>query len=92
MDHPNLVKLYEVIDDEEDEKLHMIMQYCPFGQIMKFDEETAIFTPCKALLLDKQSNAKPPASIVPPLNMKSINKESERSSRHDEYANYLSEK
>ena len=41
--------LYEVIDDEEDEKFHIIMDYCCHGEIMTFDEASFTFTPCKAL-------------------------------------------
>lgn len=36
LNHPNLVKLFEIIDDEEDEKLHMVMEYCEHGEIMTF--------------------------------------------------------
>lgn len=34
IDHPNLVKLYEVIDDPEDEKIYMVMEYMQKGAIM----------------------------------------------------------
>jgi hypothetical protein len=40
------VKLIEVIDDEEDEKLHIIMEYCQNGEITKFNEENMSFRPC----------------------------------------------
>mmetsp|Transcript_7392 Transcript_7392/g.12478 ORF Transcript_7392/g.12478 Transcript_7392/m.12478 type:complete len:136 (+) Transcript_7392:3-410(+) len=49
--HDNMVRLYEVIDDEEDEKLHMVMEYCPGGEIMRFDEANVNFSPPKALLM-----------------------------------------
>lgn len=29
--HPHIVRLHEVIDDPKDEKLHLIMDYCPNG-------------------------------------------------------------
>lgn len=31
LDHPNIAKLYEIIDDETDEKLYMIMDLCDLG-------------------------------------------------------------
>jgi len=34
IDHPHLVKLYEVIDDPEDEKIYMVMEYMQKGSIM----------------------------------------------------------
>jgi len=50
LNHPNIVKLFEVIDDEEDEKLHMVMEYCPYGEILKFYEDTMTFEPAAPLL------------------------------------------
>jgi [calcium/calmodulin-dependent protein kinase] kinase len=49
LNHPNIVKLYEVIDDEEDEKIHLIMNYCKHGEILSFDEDKMKFTPTSAL-------------------------------------------
>ena len=48
--HQHIVKLYEVIDDAEDEKIHLIMDYCPNQQILSFDEETLSFRPPRVLL------------------------------------------
>ena len=48
--HPNVVNLYEIIDDEEDEKLHMILDYCPNGEIMKFHEPDMSFRPPQILI------------------------------------------
>ena len=31
LNHPNIVRLWEIIDDDEDEKLHMIMDFCEEG-------------------------------------------------------------
>lgn len=34
IEHPHLVKLHEVIDDPDDEKIYMVMEYMPKGSIM----------------------------------------------------------
>jgi [calcium/calmodulin-dependent protein kinase] kinase len=36
MNHPSIVKLYEVIDDPEYDKLFMIMEYIPGGSLHSF--------------------------------------------------------
>mmetsp|Transcript_34127 Transcript_34127/g.39565 ORF Transcript_34127/g.39565 Transcript_34127/m.39565 type:complete len:470 (+) Transcript_34127:97-1506(+) len=41
--HPNVLRLHEVIDSEEDNSLFMIIEYMPLGEIMTFNEETKIF-------------------------------------------------
>jgi [calcium/calmodulin-dependent protein kinase] kinase len=38
--HPNLVSLYEVIDNEEMEKLYMVIEYIPLGEIMTYVPRT----------------------------------------------------
>ena len=38
--HKNLIKLYQIIDDVENDKLYLIMQLADMGQLMKWDEET----------------------------------------------------
>jgi len=48
--HPHIVRLHEVIDDPKDEKLHLIMDYCPNGQIMTFNEENFTFNPPDSLI------------------------------------------
>lgn len=34
IDHPHLVKLFEVIDDPDDKKIYMVMEYMQKGSIM----------------------------------------------------------
>lgn len=40
LQHPNLVSLYEVIDSEEMEKLYMVIEYIPLGEIMSYVPKT----------------------------------------------------
>ena len=35
LDHQNIVKLYEVLDDPEGDSLYMVMEMCPKGIVMK---------------------------------------------------------
>ncbi|GMI05349.1 hypothetical protein TrLO_g4117 [Triparma laevis f. longispina] len=42
--HPNLVMLYEVIDDDSDDKLFMVLEYVKKGEIMSFDESLIQYT------------------------------------------------
>lgn len=41
--HQNIVKLHEVIDDQEHDKLYMVMVYCQKGSLLEWDEETESF-------------------------------------------------
>ena len=50
LNHLNVVRIYEIIDDDEDEKLHIVMEYCPHGEIMRFYEDSMTFVPSPALL------------------------------------------
>lgn len=34
LSHPNIIQVYEIIDDPENEKLYMVMDYCSKGPIM----------------------------------------------------------
>mmetsp|Transcript_12876 Transcript_12876/g.6377 ORF Transcript_12876/g.6377 Transcript_12876/m.6377 type:complete len:105 (-) Transcript_12876:539-853(-) len=46
LDHPHVIKLYEVIDDEEEDKLYMIIEYASNGSIMDWDEVARNFYYC----------------------------------------------
>ena len=43
LSHPNLVQLFEVIDDPDDDKLFMILEYVSLGEIMSFNESTRTY-------------------------------------------------
>ena len=51
--HPNIVELFEVLDDKNDEKLYMIMEDCSGGQLLNFDDNTMTFTPNPKLTSEK---------------------------------------
>jgi len=43
LNHPNIVKLYEVIDSSDSAKLYIIMDFAERGQIIEWDEDNSIF-------------------------------------------------
>ena len=58
LQHPNLIRLHEVIDDEEDDKLYMgnfynlqlilpilVMDYAKHGEILRWNPKTLKFRP-----------------------------------------------
>ena len=38
--HPNIIRLHEVIDDANDDKVYLLMEYASKGQIMRHNKET----------------------------------------------------
>lgn len=46
LDHENIVKLHEILTDEDNEKLYLILDNCEKGEIMKWDADTQLYTPC----------------------------------------------
>ena len=45
LDHPNIVKLYEIIDDPLSDKLYLVMPVAEFGQCIDWDSENLVFRP-----------------------------------------------
>ncbi|NDC42032.1 MAG: hypothetical protein EBZ77_10865 [Chitinophagia bacterium] len=45
LDHPNLVKLFEVIDDPNSDKLLMVMEYVEGGAIMSLESSWSVVNP-----------------------------------------------
>lgn len=43
LDHPNVIKLYEIINDLENEKVYLVEEYADKGEILKWNEKTEIF-------------------------------------------------
>ena len=44
VNHPNLVKLFEIMHKEDQSKLYLVLEYCEHGDLMSFNEEKNIFT------------------------------------------------
>mmetsp|Transcript_47516 Transcript_47516/g.54705 ORF Transcript_47516/g.54705 Transcript_47516/m.54705 type:complete len:377 (+) Transcript_47516:47-1177(+) len=41
--HTNIIKLFEVIDDQEYDKLYMVMEFASKGQILEWNEDDLVF-------------------------------------------------
>ena len=39
IDHPNIVKLYEIIDDPNSDKLYLVMPVADYGECIDWDNE-----------------------------------------------------
>lgn len=43
MDHKNIVKIFELLDDRDQDFMYLVMIFCDYGQIMKFNEKSQEF-------------------------------------------------
>ena len=43
LDHPNIIKLYEILHNYQKEKIYLILEYADYGDIVDYDEENGIF-------------------------------------------------
>ena len=44
------MKIFEIIDDPQEDKLYLVMEYCSAGEVMSFKESTMSFKAPRALL------------------------------------------
>lgn len=44
--HDNIVKLHQILTDEDEEKLYLILDNCDKGEIMNWDSDSKTYTPC----------------------------------------------
>jgi [calcium/calmodulin-dependent protein kinase] kinase len=44
LDHPNIIKLYEILHNYQKEKIYLILEYAEYGDIVDYDEESGIFS------------------------------------------------
>lgn len=38
INHPNCIKLFEVIENQENDKIYLVLEYAEGGEILKWDE------------------------------------------------------
>ena len=43
-DHPNIVKLYEILYSKKNSKIYLVLEYCEHGELINYDETTNKFT------------------------------------------------
>lgn len=43
LNHPNVVRMHEMIDDEEDQNLFIVLDYAAKGELLSFNEESSTF-------------------------------------------------
>ncbi len=44
LDHPNIIKLIEILHNYKKEKIYLILEYAEFGDIVDYDEENNNFS------------------------------------------------
>jgi serine/threonine protein kinase len=53
--HKNIVRLHEIINDEQNRKIYLILEYCSRGSIMDYNERTGVFNINKFYIDEKNS-------------------------------------
>ena len=44
LNHPNIIKLYEILHNYQKQKIYLIMEYADYGDIINYNEATGIFS------------------------------------------------
>ena len=44
LNHPNIIKLYEILHNYQKEKIYLIMEYAEYGDIVEYNEKNEIFS------------------------------------------------
>ena len=44
LDHPNIIKLFEILHDYQKQKIYLILEYADYGDIINYDEDNEIFS------------------------------------------------
>jgi [calcium/calmodulin-dependent protein kinase] kinase len=44
LDHPNIIKLYEILHNHQKQKIYLILEYAEYGDIVEYDEDKGIFS------------------------------------------------
>ena len=43
-DHPNIIRLYEILYCNQNKKIYLVLEYCEHGELIDYDEETGKFS------------------------------------------------
>ena len=44
LNHPNIIKLYEILHNYQKEKIYLIMEYAEYGDIVDYNEQNGVFS------------------------------------------------
>ena len=58
VNHRNVIRLYEIIDDPSKDKLYLVMPLAEYGESMSFDSQIVCFRPNRKLQLKDSESFK----------------------------------
>lgn len=58
VNHKNVIRLYEVIDDPSKDKLYLVMPLAEYGESMSFDSQIVAFRPNRKLQMKDSETSK----------------------------------